>query len=395
MRAASRSLAISYAIREYLLPAKKLEEQGIEVLKLHIGDPNKYDFETPRHVRDALCRAVEECDNGYADSEGYIGLRDMIVQREKEKNGIEVGSDDVIVTTGVTEGIQTTLASLIEPGDEILVPGPGYPTYSEFASFFGGNPVGYRTAEEREWLPDTDDVRKLMTSKTKAMVIINPNNPTGSVYPRKVLKDLTDLAGEHDLAVISDEIYDLMTFEGEHISPSTVAPDLPMVILNGFSKVDLLPGWRMGYAVFRDPGGKLAEVKEGVMRQLRLRLSANYPCQVALSEALRGPKGHHEIVRDKLRERAGYAHRRLNSIPGISARKPKGAFYIFPRIESKRWQNDRDFVLDVLKNAHVLFVPGSGFGERCGSMHFRSVFLPPVPMLERAFDALESFMRAA
>ncbi|MDD1768244.1 MAG: aminotransferase class I/II-fold pyridoxal phosphate-dependent enzyme [Methanomassiliicoccales archaeon] len=392
MKATKRSMSISYAIREFLVPAKRLESRGIEVIKLNIGDPNKFDFQTPSHVRDALCKAVNECDNGYAESEGYLGLREAIVEREEEKNMIDIDVGDVVITNGVTEAIQMLFAAVVDAGDEILVPGPCYPTYLEFASFFGGVPVSYKTDEEGEWQPDIDDIRRKITPRTKALVIINPNNPTGAVYSEKVLKEMADVAGEHELLLISDEIYDLMTFEGVHHSPSTLAPDLPMVILNGFSKVDLLPGWRMGYGVFRDPTGDLKEVKEGVIRQLRLRLSANYPCQVAMSKALREPQTHHEETRRKLRERAEYAHKRLNSIPGIVATKPRGAFYIFPRYDSKRWRSDREFVLDVLENAHVLLVPGSGFGEEYGKGHFRSVFLPDIGILTRAFDALEGFM---
>jgi alanine-synthesizing transaminase len=392
MKATKRSMSISYAIREFLIPAKELENKGIEIIKLHIGDPNKYDFETPRHVRDALCQAVEECDNGYAESEGYMGLRKAIVDREKEKNKIDVDVGDVLITNGVTEAIQTLAAAMIGSGDEMLVPGPCYPTYPEFTSFFGGIPVSYKTDEGNNWQPDIDDVRKRITSRTKALVIINPNNPTGAVYTENTLKGLAEVAGEYGLLLISDEIYDLMTFEGTHHSPSTLAPDVPMVILNGFSKVDLLPGWRMGYAVFRDPKGELKEIKEGVMRQLRLRLSANYPCQVAMSKALKGPQAHHEETRRKLSKRAEYAYRRLNAIPGIATTKPQGAFYMFPRYESKRWKSDRDFILDVLNNAHVLLVPGSGFGEEYGTGHFRSVFLPSVETLGKAFDAIEDFM---
>lgn len=385
-------MSVSYAIREFLVPAKKLENEGIEVIKLHIGDPNKYDFKTPKHVREALCKAVEECDNGYAESEGYLGLRKAIVDREKEKNQIDVEVSDVIVTAGVTEAIQMLVAATIESGDELLVPGPGYPTYPEFTSFFGGRPISYRTDESNNWQPDIDDIRKKITPRTKALAVINPNNPTGAVYPRKTLKDLADIAGEHDLLLISDEIYDLMTFDGVHNSPSTLAPDIPMVILNGFSKVDLLPGWRLGYAVFRDPHDDLKDIKEGVMRQLRLRLSANYPCQMAMSVALKGPQDHHDEIRSKLRERAEFAFKKLNSIPGISTTKPQGAFYVFPRYQSKRWKDDREFVLDLLNNAHLLVVPGSGFGDEYGKGHFRLVFLPDIETLGRAFDALADFM---
>ncbi|HPP45398.1 MAG TPA: aminotransferase class I/II-fold pyridoxal phosphate-dependent enzyme, partial [Methanomassiliicoccaceae archaeon] len=204
---------VSYAIRDILLPARELEKQGHEIVKLHIGDPNKWDFETPKHVRDALCRAVEVNDNGYAESEGYVELRRAILDKEKQKNGISVDIDDCIITNGVTEAIQTITAAVIDAGDEVLLPGPGYPTYSEFTKFFGGKPISYRANEDDDWQPDIDDIRKKITPKTKFITVINPNNPTGSLYSDKVLKEIIDLAGEHDLFIISDEIYDLMTFD--------------------------------------------------------------------------------------------------------------------------------------------------------------------------------------
>ncbi len=393
MKATKRSMGVTYAIRDILLPARELEKNGAEIIKLHIGDPNKYDFETPRHVREALCRAVEVNDNGYAESEGDFELRRAILEKEKQKNGVEVDLDDCIITTGVTEGIQTITAATVDPGDEVLVPGPGYPTYTEFTRFFGGVSVPYHADESNGWQPDIDDLRKKITPKTKCMVIINPNNPTGSLYSDKVLKEMTDLAGEHGMFVISDEIYDLMTFDGVHHSPATLNKDVPMVLFNGFSKVDLLPGWRLGYTVFRDPRGELDEIKEGMMRQLRLRISANNPCQMAVIEALKGPKDHLDMMNNKLRERRDYIVKRINEIPGLSTTKPQAAFYIFPKIESDHWKNDQEFVLDILKNCHVLLVPGHGFDETYGKMHFRAVFLPPVETLGKAFDSIESYMR--
>ena len=392
MKATKRSMGVTYAIRDILLPARELEKNGAEIIKLHIGDPNKYDFETPRHVREALCRAVEVNDNGYAESEGDFELRRTILEKEKQKNGVEVDLDDCVITTGVTEAIQMITAATVDPGDEVLVPGPGYPTYTEFTRFFGGVSVPYHADEANNWQPDIDDLRKKITPRTKYMVIINPNNPTGSLYSDKVLKEMTDLAGEHDLFVISDEIYDLMTFDGVHHSPAALNKDVPMILFNGFSKVDLLPGWRLGYAVFRDPQGKLDEIKEGMMRQLRLRISANNPCQMAVIEALKGPKDHLDIMNHKLKERRDYIVKRINDIPGLSTTRPQAAFYIFPKIESKHWKNDQDFVLDILKNCHVLLVPGHGFDETYGKMHFRAVFLPPVETLCKAFDAIEKYM---
>lgn len=393
MKATKRTMGISYAIREVLLPARELEKKGVEVIKLHIGDPNKFDFETPKHVRDALCKAVEKCDNGYEESEGNFDLRRAIIEKERNKNKIDPKLEDVFITNGVTESIQMILAATIEQGDEVLAPGPSYPSYMEFTKFFGGVPITYRTIEEENWQPDIDDLRKKITPRTKCIVVINPNNPTGALYSDKVLKQIADLAGEHKLFLISDEIYDLMTFEGKHHSPATLAKDVPMILLNGFSKIDLLPGWRLGYSVFRDPTGELEEIKEAMNRQLRLRLSANAPCQMAVIEALNHPKDHLDGMIKKLKDRGEFAYKRINEIPGLSVKKPQGAFYMFPRWESKRWKTDKEFVLDMLNNAHVLTVPGDGFDPVYGKQHFRMVYLPNKEILGRAFDQMESFMR--
>jgi aspartate/methionine/tyrosine aminotransferase len=393
MKATKRTMGINYAIREVLLPARELEKKGVKLIKLHIGDPNKFDFETPQHVRDALCAAVEKCDNGYEESEGNLELRRAIIEKERKKNKLDLTTEDIIVTNGVTESIQFLSAAVVEDGDEVLVPGPSYPSYMEFTKFFGGVPVQYRTIEDEKWKPDIDDLRKKITARTKYITIINPNNPTGAVYSEKSLKEICDLAGEYNLFIVSDEIYDLMTYEGKHYSPAAVNKDVPMVLLNGFSKIDLLPGWRLGYSAFRDPTGMLDEIKEAVNRQARLRLSANAPCQMAVIEAIKQPKEHVDAMMAKLKARRDFACKRFNEIPGMSSTKPEGAFYIFPKVESKKWKNDKEFVLDVLNNAHVLMVPGDGFGNLYGKGHVRAVFLPDLDTLGQAFDNLESFMR--
>ncbi len=393
MKATKRTMGISYAIRDMLLPARELEKQGHEIIKLHIGDPNKFDFRTPKHVRDALCAAVEKCDNGYEESEGNVKLRKAIIEKEKNQNDIELQMPDVVVTNGVSEAIQMICAATIEAGDEALVPGPSYASYIEFPKFFGGHAVTYRTIEEEGWQPDIDDLRRKITPRTKFITVINPNNPTGAVYAPKVLKDIADLAGEYNLFLISDEIYDLMTYEAEHHSPATLAKDVPVILLNGFSKVDLLPGWRLGYAAFHDQTGYLDEVKEAVHKQLRLRLSANAPCQMAVIEALEQPKDHLDEMRRKLMERGKFATKRINEIPGLSCVRPQAAFYMFPRIESDHWKTDREFVLDILHQCHVLLVPGSGFCPIYGKDHFRMVFLPNEEILGKALDSVEAYMR--
>jgi len=243
-----------------------------------------------------------------------------------------------------------------------------------------------------------DDIRKKINNRTTAIAVINPNNPTGAVYPPKVLKEIADIAAENKLLLISDEIYDGMSFT-PFTSPLTLAKDVPMVVFNGFSKVYLAPGWRLGYTVFNNPDGFLDDVKKAYMNEARLRICANTPVQRAAIAALKGPHNHVPETIRRLKERANYSYKRLNEIPGISAAKPEGAFYIFPKIEAlsngpcDRWKDDKEFVLDVLNRAHVLFVHGSGFCQTYGNGHFRAVILPPMDTLEKAFDALDAFMR--
>ncbi len=388
-----RSQNVSYAIRDIVLPARKLEEKGIEVLKLNIGDPNAYDFDTPPHMKDALYKAAQEGYNGYAPSEGYAELREEIAKRERKRNGMNYDIDDICITTGVTEALQIFLATSLNPGDELLVPGPTYPPYNLITSFNGAHPISYRTIEEEGWQPDTDDIEKKLSKKTKAIVIINPNNPTGALYPKKTVEEIIDIAAQHDIAIISDEIYDDIVFDGHHYATASLAKDAPIITFNGFSKVYLVPGWRMGYALFNHHES-LDKIKDAFMRLVRARLSANSVCQRAVIEALRGPQHHIEEMVAKLKKRRDFSYTRLNEISGLSTAKPDGAFYIFPKIEeSNAWKGDKEFVLDVLHDIHVLIVHGSGFCPTYGTGHFRVVTLPPLEMLEEAFNRLEAFMK--
>lgn len=375
--------------------AEKLEKNGKDITYLNIGDPVKFDFDTPEHVKRALIKAVKAGENWYGQSQGLLELREAICRKEKRVNNVEISPEEVIVTTGVSEGIFMTMAAIIDGGDEILVPGPTYPPYSSYAKFFGGRPVPYKTLEEDGWKPDVDDLRSKISKRTKGIVIINPNNPCGAVYDETTVKRIVDVAAENDLLVLSDEIYDRIVYETRFVSTASIAKSSPVIGLNGFSKTYLATGWRLGYLYFHDPEEKLVELKESVKKETRIRLCSNTPVQRAGVEALNGPQDHIALLVEKLRKRRDYAWKRLNEIHGISCAKPQGAFYVFPKIQEigQRWSNDLDFVTDVLENAGVLFVHGSGFCSTYGVGHFRGVFLPPIETLENAFDRLEKFMR--
>ncbi len=395
IKASKKSQGVSYAIREVVVPAKKLQKQGKKILHLNIGDPNKYDFDTPKHMKDALYRATKEGYNGYAPSEGYPELIDSIIKREKTRNNVSYQKEDICITTGVTESLQILLNASIDPNDELLIPGPTYPQYTLITRFNGGLPIPYRCIEEEGWMPDPDDIRKRISNRTKGIVIINPNNPTGALYSKEVIKEIIDIAGEYHIPVISDEIYDDMVFDKKQYATASLARDVPVITFNGFSKVYLVPGWRIGHVMFYHTG-ELDEVYDAFMRIARSRLCANSVCQRACISALNGPNDHIEKVNNKLRKRRDFAYKRLNEIEGISTAKPEGAFYIFPKIEAinkKIWKNDKDFVLDLLYDQQVLLVHGSGFCSLYGKNHFRAVILPQMEILKKALDKLEIFMK--
>jgi len=389
-----RVSTIKYAIRDVTEFAKKIEKTGKKITYLNIGDPVKFDFDTPRHIKLALFEAVNAGANWYGPSEGLLELREAICKKEKRVNNIDISPENVIVTTGVSEGIFMIMAAIIDRGDEILVPGPTYPPYAAYAKFFEGKPISYKTVEEKGWKPDVEDMRSKISRKTRGVVIINPNNPCGAVYDENTVKRIVDLAAENDLLVLSDEIYDRIVYEDRFVSTACIAKDFPVVGLNGFSKAYLATGWRLGYFYFHDPERKLEALEESAKKESRIRLCTNTPIQKAGVAALNGPQEHITEMVEKLRKRRDYAWKRLNEIEGISCTKPKGAFYVFPRIHAigQRWKTDLEFVLDVLEKTGVLFVHGSGFCDTYGVGHVRGVFLPPIEVLENAFNMLEKFM---
>jgi aspartate/methionine/tyrosine aminotransferase len=395
IKVTSRAANIEYAIRDVMPYAEQLVKEGRKIYGLNIGDPAAFDFTVPLHVKEALCQTVLENNNYYSPSEGLPELREAVVNKEKRVNEVDITTEDVLITEGISEGIQMTMAALVERGDEILFPGPTYPPYISYTRFFEGTPVAYETVEAEGWQPNVDDLRKKITKKTRALVIINPNNPTGAVYGRKMVQDMLDVAAEHNLLVLSDEIYDMITYENSFVSTASLAQDVPVVGFNGFSKAYQMTGLRLGYVYFKGKTGELDELRQGIEKECRIRLCANTPVQKAGAAALNGPQDHIKGVVEKLRERRDYAWKRLNEIEGLSSTKPQGAFYIFPKIHGvgTRWKTDLDFVIELLRETGVLIVNGSGFDPVYGAGHARLVFLPPLETLEFAFNELERFMK--
>lgn len=393
--ASSRALKMEYAIRNLVITANKYaEESGKEILRLNIGDPIKFDYETPFHMQEALGKATKQGYNYYANSKGLKELREAIIKREKRDNDISLGLDDIRVTNGVSEAIRATFIGAFEANDEILIPGPVYPPYSAFSRLLGVKAIEYECIEEEGWKPNIVDIREKITDDTKALLIVNPNNPTGAVYPKETIKRIIDIAGEHDMFLLSDEIYDKILYDREE-APNTasLSENVPVITFYGLSKVYLAPGWRIGYMYKKDPENRLKNVWEGILKTLLVRLSSNTPSQKAAVKALLGKQDHIKEVVEKSKKRRDFVYRRLKEIPDIDAQKPQGAFYIFPRIENEKYKNkDQKFVLDLMKEKQVLFVNGSGFGEH-GKNHFRIVFLPPLQILRKAMNRLEDFMK--
>ncbi|MDE1725215.1 MAG: aminotransferase class I/II-fold pyridoxal phosphate-dependent enzyme, partial [Thaumarchaeota archaeon] len=303
--------------------------------------------------------------------------------------GLHLLPDDILVTNGVSEGLEMIMASIVEPGDEVLIPGPYYPPYASYVRLFGGKPIEF-LVDLHNSTPNLDDIRSKITKKTVAICLISPNNPTGVVFSEKSLLDLVDLANEYDLYVICDEIYDQIVFDGKFTGIGKVSKDSPVILLNGFSKVHLMSGWRIGYIAFNQ-SPKLDLLRENVPKLSRVRIATNLPVQYAALESLRGPQDYISKFVSELKKRRDYTIKRLNEIPDMSCSNPKGAFYAFPKIENNKYGSDKEFVTELLKATGILTVHGSGFGTQYGTGHFRMVFLPDIPVLRQALDQIEDF----
>ncbi len=391
----NRVKGVEYAIREIAAVAHEVAKSGKKVYHLNIGDPVAYDFPTPEFISEALFKASREGKNNYVNSLGVIELREEIGRILSEKQNLNIGIDDILVTSGVTEGIYFIIAGLIENGKELLIPGPSYPLYINYAKFFDGKPVEYALNEDDDWEPDIEDLRKKITNKTQAILICTPNNPTGVMYGEKKIKEIIDLAGEYDLPILSDEIYDQIVYDKPYVCPASLTKDVPIIGLNGFSKTHLVTGWRLGYLYYHDPENKLDELKNGIAKMARARLSANSVAQFAAVDILKTSSNHTVEMVQKLKERRDYSYNRLRKIEGISCVKPNGAFYLFPKLDLKelgKWKDDKELVVDLLKETGVCTVYGSGFGDY-GKGHLRITFLPKVEILEKVYNLIEEHLK--
>lgn len=397
MKVSKRVAGVEYAIRDIVLAARDVQRRGVAIDYLNIGDPVQFGFQPPDNVRQALIDAVNRGENYYAPSEGLPELREAIAKKESAK-GLSVSADDVVVTNGVSEALDMVISSIVEEGDEVLLPGPYYPPYASYVRLRGGTPVEFAMNLEESSV-DMEDIRSKITPRTVAICLISPNNPSGVVFDEKSLAGMVRIAEEHDLYLICDEIYDHITFDGDgrFAGVGAVAGTAPVIILNGFSKVHLMTGWRMGYVAFNGASPRLDGIRENLPKLARVRITTNLPFQHAALESLRGPQDYIGKFVSEVRRRRDYIIPRLNEIPGISCAMPRGAFYAFPKIEdcAKRFGDDKNFVMSLLERKGVLTVHGSGFGERYGSGHFRIVYLPDIPVLESAMSKLEDFMASS
>lgn len=390
IRPARRIAGIKYAVRDILTVAEEARAAGKELLFLNIGDPNQFDYETPPVVVEAIVRALRDGANGYAPSDGVPDALEAI-REDAESRGI-ASIQDVFVANGCSEGIEVALAALCDEGDDILTPSPGYPLYTALVAKLGLRPNPYFLNEDDAWQPDLDDMASRITERTRAIVLINPNNPTGSVCERHLLEGVCELAARHDLLVIADEIYGELTLDGlEHISLASIDPNLCVLTCNGLSKAWLGPGLRIGWGVLSGPAERLREYRAAIAQLLRARLSSNHPEQYAIAPALRD-KSHLPELLNKIQRRRDVTVEMLNAIDGIRCVPPRGAFYAFPSLDLPEAEEE-GFIADLIRETGVVVVHGGGFGQRPGTAHFRVVFLPPEETLRRAYGAIAGFMQ--
>lgn len=382
-----RAFNVQYAIRDIAVLAAQVAKTGKEMLYLNIGDPNVYDHTTPRHIIEAVYQAMLDNKNGYAPSSG-IPQAINAIGRDAEKKGIK-NIHDIFVTTGASEAIELCLTALCASGDNVLLPTPGYPLYTALQSKLELFANPYYMDENNNWEPDIEDIRKKINSKTRGIVLINPNNPTGTVYSESTLRKIIDIAIEFNLIIFADEIYDKLIFDGKkHISIASLNSDVPCITFSGMSKNYVVPGWRIGWGIASGDKKSLEGYLDALNKLLRARLCANYPEQFAISPALDGDQSHLIALNKTLERRRDITMQQLATIPGISLVKPEGSFYAFASIDV---DDDAKFCKELLMETGVVVVPGSGFGQKPDTNHFRIVILPPENIMEKAFTRIAEF----
>ncbi|HPC36185.1 MAG TPA: aminotransferase class I/II-fold pyridoxal phosphate-dependent enzyme [Candidatus Marinimicrobia bacterium] len=397
---ARRTEKVTYAIRDIVVKAKQLEDQGKKITYLNIGDPPVYDFETPLGLRQIVAEKILQSNANaklnvsvYSDSMGVTEAREAVARYATEKKGIKgITASDVFMANGASEAITLAIAALIDPGDNIMTPSPGYPLYSGQIPVYHGKLNPYLLNESTGWQIDFDELEKRVNKRTKAIVVINPNNPTGANYNRESLLNVINFARRHNLVIFADEIYDKLLLDSQtHTSIASLAEDVPVITFGGLSKNYIMPGWRVGWAIFSDPTGVMADYHEAVNKLLRARLCAVHPQQYMVAPALDGDDSHLPQVIQKLTGRRDITYKMLNDIPGVSCVKPEAAFYAFPRIQLPQGVTDEQFVLELLNETGVLVVYGSGFGQKPGTKHFRVVFLPDENILRQSYTLIGEF----
>jgi len=391
IRTAKRVDRFTYAIRNIVVEAKKVEQTGMKVRYLNIGDPNQFGFLTPPHLIEAVTKAMRDGHNGYTPSPGIVEAREAAAA-DFVSRGVNVSPDRVLITSGTSEGIELALTGIVDEGEEVLVPSPTYPLYTAVLAKIGAQPVYYRTDHTREWMPDLDHVRSVITPKTRALVVIDPNNPTGAVYSEATRRALIELADAHGLVILADEVYGDLAYDGAVPPMAALDNQAPIISYSSLSKAYLAPGWRAGWmAVGASP--RLDPALSAIKKLADGRLCSPGPMQYAVTAALTGDRSHQVAFRRELRQRAELTTARMNAIPGISCVAPRGAFYAMPKVELPRGKTDADFVLGLLRSKGILCVYGSGFGTAPEDGFFRIVFLATPKELGAIYDEVAQFSR--
>ena len=366
IRTAKRVDRFSYAIRNIVVEAKKVEQTGMKVRYLNIGDPNQFGFLTPPHLIEAVVKAMRDGHNGYTPSPGIAEAREAAAA-DFVSRGVDVSADRVLITSGTSEGIELALTGIVDEGEEVLVPSPTYPLYTAVLAKIGARPAYYRTDHTREWMPDLDHIRSLINPRTRALVVIDPNNPTGAIYGEKMQRDLIALAESHGLVILADEVYGDLAYDGAVPPMAALDKDAPIISYSSLSKAYLAPGWRAGWmAVGSSP--RLDPALAAIKKLADGRLCSPGPMQYTVTAALTGDRSHQIEFRRQLRGRAELTTARMNAIPGMSCVAPRGAFYAMPKVELPKGKTDVDYVLGLLRSKGILCVYGSGFGTARAGM---------------------------
>lgn len=389
IRTAKRVDRFTYAIRNIVAEARKVEQTGMTVRYLNIGDPNQFGFLTPPHLIEAVVKAMRDGHNGYTPSPGIAEAREAAAA-DFVARGVNVSADRVLITSGTSEGIELALTGIVDEGDEVLVPSPTYPLYTAVLAKIGAQPAYYRTDHTREWMPDLDHIRSLINPKTRALVVIDPNNPTGAIYAEATRRALIALADAHGLVILADEVYGDLAYDGPVAPLASLDNDAPIISYSSLSKAYLAPGWRAGWmAVGASP--RLDPALAAIKKLADGRLCSPGPMQYAVTAALTGDRSHQVSFRQQLRERAELTTARMNAIPGMSCVAPRGAFYAMPKVELPPGKTDVDYVLGLLRAKGILCVYGSGFGTAPEDGFFRIVFLASPAQLGTIYDDVADF----